>query len=98
MNKVYVVGLGPGGEEFMTAQARAAMERADVLCGYTVYVDLVKHLYPGKETYVTPMTRELERCRWALETAAAGRTVAMVCSGDAASPRRSRARRCWARR
>ena len=83
MNKVYVVGLGPGGEEFMTAQARAAMERADVLCGYTVYVDLVKHLYPGKETYVTPMTRELERCRWALETAAAGRTVAMVCSGDA---------------
>ena len=59
------------------------MERADVLCGYTVYVDLVKHLYPGKETYVTPMTRELERCRWALETAAAGRTVAMVCSGDA---------------
>ena len=82
MNKVYVVGLGPGGEEFMTAQARAAMERADVLCGYTVYVDLVKHLYPGKETYVTPMTRELERCRWALETAAAGRTVAMVCSGD----------------
>ena len=70
MNKVYVVGLGPGGEEFMTAQARAAMERADALCGYTVYVDLVKHLYPGKETYVTPMTRELERCRWALETAA----------------------------
>ena len=29
------------------------------------------------------MARELERCRWALETAAAGRTVAMVCSGDA---------------
>ena len=83
MNKVYVVGLGPGGEEFMTAQARAAMERADVLCGYTVYVDLVKHLYPGKETYVTPMTRELERCRWALETAQSGKTVALVCSGDA---------------
>ena len=29
------------------------------------------------------MTRELERCRWALETADAGRTVAMLCSGDA---------------
>ena len=83
MNKVYVVGLGPGGEEFMTAQARAAMERADVLCGYTVYVDLVKHLYPGKETYVTPMTRELERCRIALERAEAGETTAMICSGDA---------------
>ena len=83
MNKVYVVGIGPGGKDFMTAQALAAMERADVLCGYTVYVELVRPMFPGKECYVTPMTKELERCRWALETAAAGRTVALVCSGDA---------------
>lgn len=83
MSKVYLVGIGPGGPEHMTAQARAAMERSDVLCGYTVYVDLVKALFPGKETYTTPMTRELERCRWALETARQGRTVAMLCSGDA---------------
>lgn len=83
MNKVYVVGIGPGGQDFMTRQALAAMERADVLCGYTVYVDLVKPLFPDKACYTTPMTRELERCRWALEQAAAGRTVALVCSGDA---------------
>ena len=83
MNKVYVVGIGPGGEEYMTRQALAAMERADVLCGYTVYIDLVKPLFPGKECFTTPMTREIERCRWALETARGGRTVALVCSGDA---------------
>ena len=83
MNKVYVVGIGPGEKDFMTTQALAAMERADVLCGYTVYVELVRPMFPGKECYVTPMTKELERCRWALETAAAGRTVALVCSGDA---------------
>ena len=83
MNKVYVVGIGPGGAEFMTKQALAAMERADVLCGYTVYIELVKPLFPEKETFVTPMTREIERCRWALETAHQGRTVALVCSGDA---------------
>lgn len=83
MNKVYVVGIGPGGEEYMTKQAIAAMERADVLCGYTVYIDLVKPLFPGKECFTTPMTREIERCRWALETARGGRTVALVCSGDA---------------
>lgn len=29
------------------------------------------------------MTRELDRCRWALETASGGQTVALVCSGDA---------------
>lgn len=83
MNNVFVVGLGPGGPEYMTAQARAALDAADVLCGYTVYIDLIRPLYPQKQTYTTPMTRELDRCRWALETAAAGQTVALVCSGDA---------------
>ena len=82
-NKLYIVGLGPGGEAFMTAQARSALEAADILCGYTVYIDLVSPLFPGKETYTTPMRQELDRCRWALETAAGGKTVALVCSGDA---------------
>ena len=49
MTRLYAVGLGPGGEEYMTQQARKAMEVSDVICGYTVYVDLVKDLYPGKE-------------------------------------------------
>ena len=29
------------------------------------------------------MTKEIDRCRWALETAQSGKTVALVCSGDA---------------
>lgn len=81
--KVYAVGIGPGGAFYMTEQARAAMEAADVLCGYTVYIDLVKPLYPEKETYATAMMKEIDRCRWAMEQASAGRTVAVVCSGDA---------------
>ena len=84
MNKVYVVGIGPGGAEQMTPQARAAMDRAEVLCGYTVYIDLVRSLYPGKEVFTTPMTREWERCRRCLELAQSGRTVAMLCSGEKA--------------
>ena len=83
MSKLYVVGLGPGGEEYLSGQARAALETAQVLCGYTVYVDLIRPLFPGKEVYTTPMRREQDRCRWALETASAGKTVALVCSGDA---------------
>ena len=54
-----------------------------MLCGYTVYIDLVRPLYPEKETYATGMTREIDRCRWALQTARTGKTVALVCSGDA---------------
>ena len=82
-NIVFVVGLGPGGARFLTAQARSALQQAEVLCGYTVYLDLVRPLFPEKETYSTGMTKELDRCRWALETARAGRAVALVCSGDA---------------
>ena len=83
MGKLFLVGLGPGSREQMTLQALEALEVSDVLVGYTVYVDLVKKWFPDKETYTTPMTRELERCRWALEAAGQGKTVSMLCSGDA---------------
>ena len=82
-NTVFVVGLGPGDPQFLTAQAQSALQKAEVLCGYTVYLDLVRPYYPEKEYYATGMTKELDRCRWALETARAGRAVALVCSGDA---------------
>ena len=82
-NLVYVVGLGPGDPQFLTAQAKTALENADVLCGYTVYIDLIRSFYPQKEVHATGMTKEIDRCRWALETAQSGKTVALVCSGDA---------------
>ena len=80
---VYVVGLGPGGPQFLTAQAQSALTQAEVLCGYTVYLELVRPYFPDKTYYSTGMTREIDRCRWALETAQTGKTVALVCSGDA---------------
>lgn len=83
MNKVYIVGIGSGGTAFMTQQARAALDAADVLCGYTAYIELVKGLYPGKQTVTTPMRRELDRCRAALEMAQSSQTVALICGGDA---------------
>ena len=43
---VYVVGLGPGDPQFLTAQAQSALEEAEVLCGYPVYLDLVRPYYP----------------------------------------------------
>ena len=48
---VYVVGLGPGDPQFLTAQAQSALEEAEVLCGYPVYLDLVRPYYPEKEYY-----------------------------------------------
>ena len=80
---VFVVGLGPGDPQFLTAQAQSALTQAEVLCGYTVYLELVRPYFPDKTYYSTGMTKEIDRCRWALETARTGKTVALVCSGDA---------------
>ena len=83
MAKLYVVGIGPGSEAGMTLEARAALARAELICGYTAYIELVAPLFPNKEFLATPMLREVERCRQALSEAQRGRTVALVCSGDA---------------
>ena len=83
MNVLYGVGLGPGGSRRLTWEARAALEQAEGLCGYTVYLDLIRGEFPDKEYFSTPMTQEIERCRAALERARSGRTTALVCSGDA---------------
>ncbi|MEA4893068.1 MAG: SAM-dependent methyltransferase, partial [Peptococcaceae bacterium] len=83
MKKLFVTGIGPGKEEEMTARARASLEAADLLCGYTGYIKLIAELYPDKEVLATPMMQELARCRAALEAADQGKTVTMICSGDA---------------
>ena len=83
MNKLYVVGIGPGAYEKMTIEAAQALKNSDVIIGYTVYVDLVKEHFPGKEFMTTPMKKEVERCQMAFEEAIKGKTVSMICSGDA---------------
>lgn len=82
MGKVIVVGIGPGSYEDMTIRADRALQSCDAIVGYGVYVDLVKERYPDKAFYETPMTQEAKRCALALEFARAGKTAAMVCSGD----------------
>lgn len=59
------------------------MEESDVIIGYTVYVELVKEHFAGKDFLTTPMKKEVERCRLAFEEAEKGKTVSMICSGDA---------------
>ena len=81
--KLYIVGIGPGGQNQITPCALAAINESDVIAGYTVYVKLLGEQTLGKEILSTPMKQEVERCRAALEKAVAGHTVALVCSGDA---------------
>lgn len=78
-----VVGLGPGHASLLTPQAAQALTQADVIVGYTLYVDLVPpELKAGKKIIATGMMGEMERCAAALDCALAGRNTAVVCSGD----------------
>jgi len=77
------VGIGPGEYEQMTIKAANALKDSDVIIGYTVYVDLVKNHFPGKEFMTTPMKKEVDRCVLAFDEAMKGKSVAMICSGDA---------------
>ena len=67
----------------MTMRAANALQSCDVIVEYTVYVDLVKEHFPGKEFLTTPMRKEIERCQLAFDEAEKGKNVAMICSGDA---------------
>lgn len=79
---IYIVGFGPGERGYMTQQAISVIEQADLVVGYTTYVKLLKEQFPEKEFYATPMRKEVDRCRAAVEEALQGKTVAMVSSGD----------------
>lgn len=82
-NDIYVIGMGPGGEEYMTKEAVTALSQADVIIGYTVYLELLSDRFKEKEMYSTPMKQEEKRCRMCFEKAKEGKKVAMICSGDA---------------
>jgi len=78
-----VIGLGPGDPGWRTPAAAAAVRGADVVVGYDLYIDLAADLLgPHHEVVRSPIGAEADRCRTALERAAAGQRVALVCSGD----------------
>ncbi len=82
-SSITVIGMGPGCASMMTKEAEDALDQADVIVGYTVYLGLLEEKYSGKELLSTPMKQEAERCRMAFREAAKGKKVAVVCSGDA---------------
>lgn len=83
MGKISIVGMGPGNVEEMTPRARIAIEQADVIAGYNTYIKLIGELIGGKKVIGTAMMQEVERCQLAIDESRAGRSVAVISSGDA---------------
>lgn len=80
--KLYIVGIGAGNAGGMTLDAQSAILGSDIVVGYTVYVELLRGIFPDKNYLATGMKSEVERVRTALEQAQSGKTIALVCSGD----------------
>jgi len=80
--RILLVGFGPGHPDHLTFRAHAAIAEADVVVGYSTYIDLVAHLLEGKEVIEKGMTEELDRCELALDLARQGKAVALISSGD----------------
>jgi precorrin-2 C20-methyltransferase/precorrin-3B C17-methyltransferase len=76
-----VVGLGPGGRDWLTPQAHAALGAADHLVGYGPYLDRVPP-NPRQQRHPSDNRVESERAEFALDLARRGARVAVVSSGD----------------
>ncbi len=81
--KLYVVGIGPGGPGHRTLRAVEAIVESQIVVGYTPYLEAIADLTAGKQLVASGMTHEVQRCRQALQRAASGETVALISSGDA---------------
>ncbi len=83
MSSLFIIGTGPGALSHLTEGARSAISASGTIVGYASYIDSIAELLSGKEIVSTPMTREAERCRIAIDLAISGKNVALVSGGDA---------------
>lgn len=83
MSKIYVIGIGPGDVMMQTKQASSALAASDVIIGYKAYTALIRDAYPDKEIIDSSMREESDRCRKCIDLAREGKSVALICSGDA---------------
>jgi len=81
--RLSIVGIGPGQASWRTPEVSKLVAEAEELVGYGLYIDLLGPLAVGKTRSDFPLGGEEARCRYALEQAALGKSVALVCSGDA---------------
>ena len=81
--RLSIIGIGPGQASWRTPEASRLVAESEELVGYGLYIDLLGPLAIGKTRSDFPLGGEEARCRYALEEAAKGKNVALICSGDA---------------
>lgn len=80
---LFVVGIGPGSDDWRSPEVSRMVQASTDLVGYSLYLDLLGPLADGKTRHDFDLGKEEARVVHAMELAGEGRTVALVCSGDA---------------
>jgi cobalt-precorrin 5A hydrolase / precorrin-3B C17-methyltransferase len=80
--RLALIGIGPGDPAWRTPEASALLAASDEVVGYRLYLDLLGPAIAGKRRHDGAIGAEEERARLALDLAAAGRSAALVSSGD----------------
>ena len=82
MNTLYLVSTGIGGVSGLTIEAKKAFNESEVIVGYTKYIKELMPLIKDKEIYKSGMTKEIERCKMAIDFAKSGKTTTIISNGD----------------
>lgn len=83
MNKLFIIGTGPGAPELLVPAATTALQQCTDLVAYHLYLQLLGDLIKGKTCHDSPLGEEVDRARLSLDTVANGKTTALISSGDA---------------
>jgi precorrin-6x reductase len=79
-----IAGTGPGDARFVTAESRAAIDAAEVIIGYELYVELLPESWKrGKIVESFGMGEEEDRVARAFSYVESGYRVVLVSGGDA---------------
>ena len=80
--KLFIVGTGPGKQDWLTPEATDLIDSSSDLVGYTLYLDLLGKATSGKILHRYNLGEEKDRVIKALDTASEGKTVSLISSGD----------------
>jgi precorrin-2 C20-methyltransferase/precorrin-3B C17-methyltransferase len=80
--RLFVVGLGPGDDNWTTPEVSTVLAEVDHVVGYGPYLDRLP-TRPNLRRHASGNTVEVERARYALDLALAGERVAVISGGDA---------------
>lgn len=82
--KLSVVGIGPGGQDYILPLAQQVLADADIVIGYSYYFQFIQHLLKADcQCIGKDLTEEEARAELAVNSCEPGKHVVVISSGDA---------------